>query len=109
MTPQENNKTWKERFNKKFTDHCNEFVNPWKFTVAVSHEELAKLANDLRLFISTEIYIALDTQRKEKNEKITKYFKELPWGQSGNKDYDRGWDDCKRNDKSSVLTLIGNK
>ena len=52
---------------------------------------------------------ALSQQKEEMVAVIESFFKQLPYGQSGNSDYDRGWDDCRRSNKSSILTLIKNQ
>lgn len=45
--------TWEERFFKKFSNHTNEFINPWK--ISERHEVLAELQDELMAFIRTEL------------------------------------------------------
>lgn len=44
----------RERFYKEFSNHSNEFINPWIFRQAIPHDELTKFQNDLESFITTE-------------------------------------------------------
>lgn len=63
--------TWEEEFNRKFLNHTNEFINPWKFEKSKHIPEvrdLEKIASDLKDFISQELTKAREEERERKIE-----------------------------------------
>ena len=61
-----------ERFRKKFSCHSNEFLNPWLFKTAISHEELAKVQRRLEDWIAEE-FSTIEEDNRVMREWIIKW------------------------------------
>ena len=63
--------SWEERYKRKFLNHTNEFVNPWKFTHPTpNHKDLEKLAGEIYTFLETELSRVREETRAEMLVKV---------------------------------------